>query len=156
LGELQTIRSGIVAGLTEWKNRKSSGMVDAEAQSLADVTISHFTSQLEAVDEAIPPTPFHASGRHPNQINPIKNPLDSDHGIYRVFDHFRPWPRSRPRSLPAFASLLEEERTLMRQQIQGGLASLIAESVPAKPAHSHGTREKHRLAYGTRSFPVGP
>jgi uncharacterized membrane protein len=45
--------------------------------------------------------------------------------------------------MPAFASLWAEERTLMRQQIQGGLASLIAESVPAKPAHSHGdTREK--------------
>ena len=27
LGELQTIRAGIVAGLTEWKNRKNSGMV---------------------------------------------------------------------------------------------------------------------------------
>jgi transposase len=53
LGELQTIRSGIVAGLTEWKNRKNSGMVDAVAQALADATISHFTSQLEAVDRAI-------------------------------------------------------------------------------------------------------
>jgi transposase len=56
LGELQTIRAGIVAGLTEWKNRKNSGMVDAVAQSLADVTISHFTSQLGAVDEAIAQT----------------------------------------------------------------------------------------------------
>jgi len=27
LGELQTIRSGIIAGLTEWKNRKNSGIV---------------------------------------------------------------------------------------------------------------------------------
>jgi len=53
LGELQTIRAGIIAGLTEWKNRKNSGMIDAVAQSLADVTISHFTSQLGAVDEAI-------------------------------------------------------------------------------------------------------
>src|SRR6478672_4506595 len=53
LGELQTIRSGIIAGLTEWKNRKNSGIVDAEAQALADATISHFTSQLEAVDKAI-------------------------------------------------------------------------------------------------------
>ena len=53
LGELQTIRSGIVAGLTEWKNRKNSGIVDAEAQALADATISHFTSQLGAVDKAI-------------------------------------------------------------------------------------------------------
>ena len=53
LGELQTIRAGIVAGLTEWKNRKNSGMVDAMAQSLADATISHFTSQLGAVEKAI-------------------------------------------------------------------------------------------------------
>jgi transposase len=56
LGELQTIRAGIIAGLTEWKNRKNSGMIDAVAQSLADVTISHFTSQLSAVDEAITQT----------------------------------------------------------------------------------------------------
>jgi transposase len=62
LGELQTIRSGIVAGLTEWKNRKSSGIIDAVAQSLADVTISHFTSQLEAVDEAIAQTIDNDSG----------------------------------------------------------------------------------------------
>src|SRR3954465_13757888 len=53
LGELQTIRSGIVAGLTEWKNRKNSGIVAGEAQALADATISHFTSQLGAVDKAI-------------------------------------------------------------------------------------------------------
>ena len=53
LGELQTIRAGIIAGLTEWKNRKNSGMIDTVAQSLADVTISHFTRQLGAVDEAI-------------------------------------------------------------------------------------------------------
>src|SRR6201981_3682303 len=52
-GELQTIRAGIIAGLTEWKNRKNSGMVDAEAQALADATISHLTSQLGAVDKAI-------------------------------------------------------------------------------------------------------
>ena len=32
LGELQTIRTGIIAGLTEWKNRKNSGIVDTEAQ----------------------------------------------------------------------------------------------------------------------------
>jgi len=56
LGELQTIRAGIVAGLTEWKNRKNSGMVDAVAQSLADATISHFTSQLGAVEKAIAQT----------------------------------------------------------------------------------------------------
>ena len=62
LGELQTIRAGIVAGLTEWKNRKSSGMIDAVAQSLANVTISHFTSQLRAVDEAIAQTIDNDSG----------------------------------------------------------------------------------------------
>jgi transposase len=59
LGELQTIRAGIIAGLTEWKNRKNSGMIDAVAQSLADVTISHFTRQLGAVDEAITQTIDH-------------------------------------------------------------------------------------------------
>ena len=53
LGELQTIRAGIIAGLTEWKNRKNSGIVDVEAQALADATISHFTSQIGAVDKAI-------------------------------------------------------------------------------------------------------
>jgi transposase len=62
LAELQTIRSGIVAGLTEWKNRKGSGMVDSVALSLADVTISHFSSQLEAVDEAIAQTIDNDSG----------------------------------------------------------------------------------------------
>jgi hypothetical protein len=50
LGELQTIRAGIIAGLTEWKNRKNSGIVDTEAQALADATILHFTSQLGAVE----------------------------------------------------------------------------------------------------------
>jgi transposase len=53
LGELQTIRSGIIAGLTEWKNRKNSGMADSVAKALADATISHFTCQLGAVDKAI-------------------------------------------------------------------------------------------------------
>jgi transposase len=53
LGELQTIRSGIIAGLTEWKNRKNSGITDAVAKTLAEATISHFTSQLAAVDKAI-------------------------------------------------------------------------------------------------------
>ena len=53
MGELQTIWSGIIAGLTEWKNCKNSGIVDAEAQALADATILHFTSQIGAVDKAI-------------------------------------------------------------------------------------------------------
>ena len=56
LGELQTIRAGLVAGLTEWKNRKGSGIIDAVAQSVADATISHFSRQLRAVDEAIAQT----------------------------------------------------------------------------------------------------
>ena len=56
LSELQTIRAGAVAGLTEWKNRRGSGMADGMALSLAETTIQHFTSQLEAVDEAIAET----------------------------------------------------------------------------------------------------
>jgi hypothetical protein len=48
--------------VSEWKNRKNSGMVDAVAQSLADVTISHFTSQLGAVDEATARTIDNDSG----------------------------------------------------------------------------------------------
>ena len=56
LGELQTIRAGIIAGLTQWKNRRNSGMINAVAQSLADVTIAHFANQLDAVDEAIAQT----------------------------------------------------------------------------------------------------
>lgn len=62
LGELQTIRAGIVAGRTEWNNRKNSGMVDAVARALADATISHFTGQLGAVDEAIARTIDNDSG----------------------------------------------------------------------------------------------
>ena len=62
LGELQTIRAGIVAGLTQWKNRKNSGMVDTVAQSLVEATILHFTSQLGAVDEAIAQTIDNDSG----------------------------------------------------------------------------------------------
>jgi transposase len=53
LCELQTIRAGTVAGLTEWTNRSTSGMEDDRALSLAKATIEHFTSQLEAVDRAI-------------------------------------------------------------------------------------------------------
>ena len=53
LGELKIIRVGIIVGLTEWKNCKNSGIADAEAQALADATISHFMSQLRAVDKAI-------------------------------------------------------------------------------------------------------
>ena len=54
--ELQTLRAGTVAGLTEWKNRRGSGMADDLALSLAETTIQHFTSQLKAVDQAIAET----------------------------------------------------------------------------------------------------
>jgi transposase len=50
LCELQTIRAGTVASLTEWKNRSTSGM----DRALAKATIKHFT--LEAVDQAIAET----------------------------------------------------------------------------------------------------
>jgi transposase len=56
LCELQTIRAGTVAGLTEWTNRSTSGMVDDRALALAKATIQHLTSQLEAVDQAIAET----------------------------------------------------------------------------------------------------
>lgn len=56
LCELQTIRAGMVASLTEWTNRSTSGMADDRALSLAKATIQHFTSQLEAVDQAIAET----------------------------------------------------------------------------------------------------
>src|ERR1700738_2873585 len=39
LCELQTIRAGTVAGLTEWKNRRRSGIMDDLALSLAKTTI---------------------------------------------------------------------------------------------------------------------
>jgi transposase len=54
LCELQTIRAGMVASLTEWTNRSTSGMADDRALSLAKATIQHFT--LEAVDQAIAQT----------------------------------------------------------------------------------------------------
>jgi hypothetical protein len=56
LCELQTIRAGTVVGLTEWKNRRGSGLTDDLALSLAETTIQHFTSQLEAVDQPIAET----------------------------------------------------------------------------------------------------
>ena len=56
LCELQTIRAGTVADLTEWKNRRGSGIMDDLALSLAETTIQHFTPQLEAVDQAIAET----------------------------------------------------------------------------------------------------
>jgi transposase len=56
LGELQTIRASLVAGLTEWKNRNGSGIADETARSLAEATILHFTTQLQAIDRAITET----------------------------------------------------------------------------------------------------
>ena len=53
LCELQTLRAGTVAGLTEWKNRRGSGIMDDMALSLAETTIRHLASQLEAIDQAI-------------------------------------------------------------------------------------------------------
>jgi transposase len=56
LGELQTIRAGLVGSLTEWKNRQGSGLTDPVAHTLAEVTIRHLTAQLAAVDKAIAET----------------------------------------------------------------------------------------------------
>src|SRR5271169_6133999 len=54
LGELQTIRAGIIAGLTEWKNRKNRDRRIGQGLSLrVDNAATHFTSQLGAVDKAI-------------------------------------------------------------------------------------------------------
>jgi transposase len=53
LCELQTERTGIVKNRTEWKNRIGSGLGDSIATKLAATTIEHFTSQLEAVEQAI-------------------------------------------------------------------------------------------------------
>jgi transposase len=62
LGELQTIRAGGIGGMTEWKNRMSSGMADPAAQALAKATISHFSDQLQMVDQAIARTIADDSG----------------------------------------------------------------------------------------------
>ena len=53
LGELQTIRAGIVSSLTEWKNRCGSGLADDTALALVKATITHFAAQLAEVDKAI-------------------------------------------------------------------------------------------------------
>jgi transposase len=53
LCELQTVRAGIIGNRAEWKNRLGSGLGDSTATRLAAATIEHFTSQLEAVDQAI-------------------------------------------------------------------------------------------------------
>ena len=56
LGELQTIRAGIVSSLTEWKNRCGSGLADDTALALVKATITHFAAQLAEVDKAIAQT----------------------------------------------------------------------------------------------------
>ena len=56
LGELQTVRAGIVSNRAEWKNRIASGLGDRTATALAAATIEHFTTQLEAIDRAIAET----------------------------------------------------------------------------------------------------
>jgi transposase len=53
LGELQTIRAGIVNSLTEWKNRCGSGLADDTVLALVKATITHFAAQLAEVDKAI-------------------------------------------------------------------------------------------------------
>ena len=56
LGELQTVRAGIVSNRAEWKNRLASGLGDRTATALAAATIEHFTGQLEAIDRTIAET----------------------------------------------------------------------------------------------------
>jgi transposase len=53
LCELQTMRAGFVASMTEWKNRAGSGVEDAMAHRLAQATIAHFAAQIDAVNDAI-------------------------------------------------------------------------------------------------------
>lgn len=56
LRELQTVRAGIVASLTEWKNRDGSGLEDQAARVLTGETVRHLATQLEAVDKLIAET----------------------------------------------------------------------------------------------------
>jgi transposase len=56
LGELQTMRAGLVAGQREWINRRDSGIIEPTARALADTMIQAFTSQLAAADKAIAAT----------------------------------------------------------------------------------------------------
>jgi len=56
--------------------------------------------------------PFMPAGdtSHPNQINPIKNPLDSEHGIYR--DHTAPGCAYSPgHSLSCWSSAFASSRS---------------------------------------------
>jgi len=59
LGELQTLRAGIISGLTEWKNRCGSGLANDTVLALARATIAHFADQLATVDKTIAQTIDH-------------------------------------------------------------------------------------------------
>ena len=50
LCEWQTVRAGIVASRSEWRNRSGSGLGDGTATKLATATIDHLTAQPEAID----------------------------------------------------------------------------------------------------------
>ncbi len=56
LGELQTVRAGIVSNRAEWKNRIASGLGDRTATAMAAATIEHFTTQLEVIDRTLAET----------------------------------------------------------------------------------------------------
>jgi hypothetical protein len=43
----------------------------------------------------------------PNQINPIKNPLDSDHGIYRA-GRSKDWIKVKNRKHPAYRRVQDQ------------------------------------------------
>jgi transposase len=56
LCELQTVRAGLVANRTEWKNRLGSGLGDSTAIQVAQATIDALSSQLAVIDTAIAET----------------------------------------------------------------------------------------------------
>jgi len=56
LCELQTVRAGLVANRTEWKNRLGSGLGDSTAIQVAKAVIDALSSQLKVIDQAIAET----------------------------------------------------------------------------------------------------
>src|SRR3954469_10605075 len=56
LCELQTVRAGLIANRTEWKNRLSSGLGDSTAIQVAKATTDNLTRQLAVIDQAIAET----------------------------------------------------------------------------------------------------
>ena len=56
LCELQTVRAGLVANRTEWKNRLGSGLGDSTAIQVAQAAIDALSSQLKVIDQAIAET----------------------------------------------------------------------------------------------------